>query len=129
MTGQIRDSEEKRTKARDADGKQVRILEKRPNWSAKDENARWRLELADDAPTMAEAIFAIARVICDRLGPQHCPFHNHTRCGECVALRSPCVMDERQPKSGVAIQEENLFLDSEATMADVVRTAAEEGEE
>ena len=63
------------------------------------ENERYLREVADHGPTPEEAMFSMAKTLCERLGPNHCPFAKMTREGFCVANHSPCVVDSRQPNA------------------------------
>ena len=85
------------------------------------ENERYLREVADHGPTMEEALFSLCRTVCERLGPNHCPFGKMTRDGTCVANHSPCVIDSRQPdasaKAAAKVEEQRQAAEAEAQAA------------
>ncbi len=76
----------------------MRGLEYHEATAREEGNAEYLKEVRDDGPSMAQALFAIAKVCCERLGPDTCPFRDGvTREGFCVANWSPCIRDKRNP--------------------------------
>lgn len=73
---------------------QVKISEP----TAKDSTStEYKAAVADHGPSMEQAVFAMAKALCERLGPNACPFSDTRRDGICVANWSPCVCAKRQP--------------------------------